>query len=336
MSAQPDISILDLVPVSEGGSGAVSLGRVADLAQLGEALGYKRIWYAEHHGMPAIASSSAEVLIAHAAAKTSHIQVGSGGVMLPNHVPLRIVETYRTLAALYPNRIDLGIGRAGGTDSKTLRALHSFGGEYFAHQVAEMLGYDAGVTEAPHPHPDITTVPDGINLPPIWVLGSSGASAEFAGGYGFGYGFAAHFSDTPAKPAFDAYRASFKPSAAFPEPKAILCLAVVCAETEEEATWQTWPVKLNWRNLSLGTPQRLQSPEVASKFPFTLAEERMLQARMNLIISGTPEQVRDEVLARAEQTGADEVMIASTLYDHQARLDSYRLLARALDLKPLA
>jgi luciferase family oxidoreductase group 1 len=334
MSAQPDFSILDLVPVSEGHNGAYSLARVADLAQLGDELGFKRIWYAEHHGMPAIASSSPEVLIAHAAARTSHIQVGSGGVMLPNHVPLRIVETYRTLAALYPNRIDLGIGRAGGTDSKTLRALHSFGGEHFSYQVAEMLGYEEGPTGPNHPHPNITAIPSGTDLPPIWVLGSSGASAEFAGGYGFGYGFAAHFSDTPAKPAFDAYRTAFKPSAAFPEPKTILCLAVVCAETEEEAAWQTWPVKLNWRNLMLGNPQPLQSPETASKFPFTPAEERMLEARMNLIISGTPEQVRDEIQRRAGDTGADEVMIASTLYDHATRLDSYRLLAKALELKP--
>lgn len=336
MSNTPDISILDLVPVSEGQDGATSLGQVGDLARLGEELGYKRIWYAEHHGMPAIASSSPEVLIAHAAAITKHIHVGSGGVMLPNHVPLRIVETYRTLAALYPNRIDLGLGRAGGTDSKTLRALHSFGGEYFAQQVAEMLGYTESPTPSHHPYPDITTVPDGTDVPPIWVLGSSGASAQFAGGYGFGYGFAAHFSDTPAKPAFDAYRAVFKPSTAFPEPRTILCLSVVCAETEEEAAWQTLSMKLNWRNLTLGTPQRLQSPETASKFPFTPTEERHLASRMNLIITGTAEQVRDEVLRRARETGADEVMIASTLYDHQTRLQSYRLLADAWGLKPAA
>lgn len=332
MAGSPDFSILDLVPVPDTIDGATALARVGDLAMLGDELGFKRIWYAEHHGMPAIASSSPEVLISHAAAITKRINVGSGGVMLPNHVPLRIVETYRTLNALYPGRIDLGLGRAGGTDSKTLRALHSFGGEHFAYQIAEMLGYANDVAPEGHPNVGVRAVPDGTDIPPIWILGSSGASADFAGQYGFGYGFAAHFSADPPKPAFDAYRAAFKPSAAFEKPHTVLCVAVVCCESEEEAQWQTGPLKLNWRNLSLGTPQRLVSPDAAAAFDYTPAEERHLRQRMQLIIVGTPQQVRDQIIAKAEETGADEVMIASTMYDHQARLNSFRLLAKELIL----
>lgn len=332
MTKHPDISILDLVPVTEEDGSSTALAQVGALAQLGDELGYKRLWYAEHHGMPAIASASPEVLIAHAAAITKRILVGSGGVMLPNHVPLRVVETYRTLAALYPGRIDLGIGRAGGTDGKTLRALHSIGGEHFAHQIAELLAYSDNPTTADHPYPDIISVPEGIDLPPIWMLGSSGASAAFAGDYGFGYGFAGHFSDTPAKPAFDAYRAAFKPSKAFPEPRTILCLTVVCSETEDEAAWQAETLKHHWRSVMAGSPQRLQSPQICAAQTYTPAEERALAARMQLSITGTPEQVKAEILRRVDQSGADEVMISAMLHDHSARMQSYKLLAKAWGL----
>src|SRR5688500_2478005 len=180
------LSILDLAPVAEGTSTPDALQAILDLARLGDELGYTRLWYAEHHGMPSIASSSPDVLIASAAAVTSTIRVGSGGVMLPNHVPLRVAETYRTLAALHPGRIDLGIGRAGGTDGGTLRALRSFGGEHFAEQLAELLAFEQDGFPDDHPFKPVRVVPDRVPLPPIYLLGSSGASAAAAGQLGAG------------------------------------------------------------------------------------------------------------------------------------------------------
>src|SRR5690606_40714496 len=188
--------------------------KIIELARLGDELGFTRVWYAEHHGMPSIASSSPEVLIATAAAATSRIRVGSGGVMLPNHVPLRVVETYRTLNGLNPGRIDLGIGRAGGTDGRALRALRSVGGEYFAQELAELLAFEEGNFAPDHPFNAVRVAPEAVALPPIWLLGSSGASAQAAGQLGVGYSFAAHFSQTPAAPAFAAYRDAFTPTEA--------------------------------------------------------------------------------------------------------------------------
>src|SRR5205085_1629256 len=181
----------DLAPVPEGTSTQTALQQIISLAQLGDELGYTRVWYAEHHGMPSIASSSPEVLIATAAAHTSRIHVGSGGVMLPNHVPLRVVETYRTLNGLHPGRIDLGIGRAGGSDGRTLSALRSVGGEYFPQELAELLAFEQGGFPLDHPFAPIRVVPEQVPLPPLFILGSSGASAQAAGEVGVGYSFAA-------------------------------------------------------------------------------------------------------------------------------------------------
>lgn len=329
-----DFSILDLVPVSQGITDTQALKRSIDLAKLGDTLGFKRLWYAEHHGMPAIASSSPEVLIAHAAARTKHIRIGSGGVMLPNHVPLRIVETYRTLAGLYDGRIDLGIGRAGGTDQNTLQALRSFGGENFPDQVAELIAYEKNQFPDNHPFASVRVVPGTIALPPIWVLGSSGASAQFAGQYGFGYAFAAHFSQTPAAPAFADYKQAFIPSASFPEPHTILCISVVCAPTSEEAEWLSGTLKLTWRNLFANERTQIQSPQTAADFNYTPAEEKSLSRQMKLVMTGTPETVRDQIHQAIEASGASEVMIACNLYDHEQRLRAYSLLAEALDITP--
>src|SRR5882724_5970871 len=190
------LSILDLAPVPEGTPAPEALQRIVDLAKLGDDRGYTRLWYAEHHGLPSIASSSPEVLIATAAASTHRIRVGSGGVMLPNHVPLRVVETYRTLNGLHPGRIDLGIGRAGGSDGRTLAALRSVDGNYFPQELAELLAFEQGGFPPDHPFAPIRVVPENVALPPLFILGSSGASAAAAGELGAGYSFAAHFSPT--------------------------------------------------------------------------------------------------------------------------------------------
>ena len=323
------LSIQDLVPVAEGETSAGALARVAELAQLGDALGYQRIWYAEHHSMANIASSSPEVLIAHAAAKTGRIRVGAGGVMLPNHVPLRVAETYRTLEALYPGRIDLGVGRAGGADERALRALRSAGGENFPRLMSELMQFDGAGYPPEHPFGGVQVVPGEVALPPVWILGSSGASAASAGAAGFGYAFASHFSPAPADAAFDAYRAGFRPSARFERPHAILCVAAIAAETAEEAERLWSSTALTWLYLHRGEPRKIPSPEEAAAYPYTPLDRRVIEERRALSIVGTTEAVKDEIERRAAAAQADEVMIATITHDPAARLRSYELIARA-------
>ena len=235
MTSSFPISILDLAPISDGTSTPDALNETVELAKAGDRLGYERVWYAEHHGMPMIGSVSPEILIASAAAATSGIRVGSGGVMLLNHVPLRIVEAFRSLEALHPGRIDLGLGRAPGGDGYAMRALRTGGGEDFSHYLAELLAFEEGGFPDGHPFAHVEVAPGGVSLPPMWMLGSSGGSAEAAGQLGMGYAFAAHFSTTPGGPAINAYRDAFQPGPVFKEPRTIVCVSVVCAPTDEEA-----------------------------------------------------------------------------------------------------
>ncbi|WP_116652540.1 LLM class flavin-dependent oxidoreductase [Pelagibacterium sediminicola] len=326
------LSILDLAPISKGASAQEALLKTLDLARLGDEMGFLRLWYAEHHGMPSIASAAPDILIASAAAHTRRIRVGSGGVMLPNHVPLRVVETYRTLHGLYPGRIDLGIGRAGGSDGLTLRALRATNGEDFPHEFAEMLAFEQNGFPPDHPLSRVRVVPDGIALPPVFLLGSSGASAQMAGQYGLGYGFAAHFSATPARPAFDAYRRSFRPSDAFAAPRAVLCLSVICAPTDEEARHLAKSMELTWLRLRHNDPQPIPSPEDADTYPWTESERRFVESQSNLWITGSPETVKAAIAEKVDETGADEVMVATTIHDYEKRLESYRLLGKAWGL----
>jgi luciferase family oxidoreductase group 1 len=330
--AKLPLSILDLAPVSEGTSTPDALKEITRLARLGDELGYTRVWYAEHHGMPSIASSSPEVLIATSAANTRRIRVGSGGVMLPNHVPLRVVETYRTLNGLNPGRIDLGIGRAGGSDGRTLQALRSVGGEYFAQELAEMLAFDEGNFAPDHPFAPITVAPERVAMPPIWLLGSSGASAQAAGQLGVGYSFAAHFSATPAAPAFAAYRAAHTPTDAFPRPHAIIALSAIVAPTDEEAQFLARSQELMWALFQSGEIRKLVSPEEASRHVYTDQQKRIIENQSKLWIVGSPETVKREIDAKVADSGADEVMVTTTAWDYDVRLRSYRLLAEAFGL----
>jgi luciferase family oxidoreductase group 1 len=327
------ISILDLAPVSEGTSTPDALKQITRLARLGDDLGYTRVWYAEHHGMPSIASSSPEVLIATSAANTKRIRVGSGGVMLPNHVPLRVVETYRTLNGLNPGRIDLGIGRAGGSDGRTLSALRSVGGEYFAQELAEMLAFEEGNFAPDHPFAAVTVAPERVALPPIWLLGSSGASAQAAGQLGVGYSFAAHFSATPSAPAFAAYRAAHTPTDAFPKPHAIIALSALVAPTDEEAQFLAQSQQLMWALFMSGEIRKLVSPEEASRHVYTDHQRRIIENQSKLWIVGSPETVKREIEAKVAESGADEVMVTTTAWDYDMRLRSYRLLAEAFGLQ---
>jgi luciferase family oxidoreductase group 1 len=326
------LSILDLAPVPEGTNSSEALRRIVDLAKLGDELGYTRVWYAEHHGMPSIASSSPEVLIATAAASTSRIHVGSGGVMLPNHVPLRVVETYRTLNGLHPGRIDLGIGRAGGSDGRTLSALRSVDGSYFPQEMAELLAFEQGGFPPDHPYSPIRVVPENVALPPVFILGSSGASAAAAGELGVGYSFAAHFSAAPAAPAFAAYRAAFQPSAQFAKPHAILAVSALLAPTAEEAKFLSSSQAVSWALFHSGEERKLVSPEAASARQLTPQQRAIVEKQSKLWIVGDRQQVKAAIEQQAEAAGADEVMVTTTVWSHELRLRSYRLLAEAFGL----
>ena len=326
----PALSILDLAPVASGTSNASSVRRTVELARLGERLGYVRHWFAEHHGMASVASSAPEVLIAHVAAHTSRIHVGSGGVMLPNHAPLRVAEAFRTLEALHPGRIDLGLGRAPGSDVAATRALRAADGEYFPELLAELLAL-GGRYELPAGHAlrGLRAMPDDAALPPIWLLGSSGASARMAGQSGMGYSFASHFSPAPAGPAFDAYRAAFAPSAEFPAPHTILGVSVVCAETEAEAERLAGGMELAWVRIRSGVFAPLPSADEAAAYTYSDAENRLRRGFRQLLVVGTPASVREQLLARAQDCAASELMIVCSLHDHAARLRRYELIAAA-------
>lgn len=336
MPASFALSLQDLAPIAEGVSTQEAMAETVFLAQQADALGYDRLWYAEHHGMPSIASSVPEILIASAAAATRDIRVGSGGVMLLNHAPLRIAEAYRTLEALYPGRIDLGIGRAPGGDGYAMRALRSGGGEEFSAYLAELIAFDEEAFPPDHPFSRVPVSPGGVSLPPKWLLGSSGASAAAAGQLGFGYAFAAHFSHSPAAPAFAAYRDAFQPSHDFPEPRTILCLSVICAPTEDEAKYLSVSQSVNWARFVTGEQRQLTSPEKALEHRLTPAQQQVIDQQSSLWMVGDPTQMAEAIADKAHEAQADEVMITTTIHSYALRRRSYQLLAAALGIAPRA
>ena len=327
------LSVLDLAPVGSGSSGPAALRNSLELARLTERLGYTRYWFAEHHGMPSIASSAPEILIAHIAAGTRRIRVGSGGIMLQNHVPLRAAEAFHTLSALHPGRIDLGIGRAPGTDPTTSRALRPFDPVRFAEQLEELVGLSRGTLPPEHAFHSVRVIPAEATLPPIWILGSSGASARYAGQMGMGYSFARHFSPTPPAPAFAAYRESFQASEEFPRPHIILGVAAVCADTDEQAEYLAASMDLVWVRIRRGEFLPIPSPEEALAHAFTPQERAVAAGYRELVFVGSGEKVRREIEAVAAETGADEVMITSTIHSHAARMRSYEILAAEFGLR---
>lgn len=329
---QLPLSVLDLVPIGMGSNAIRSLGESLELARLAERAGYTRYWFAEHHGMPSIASSSPEILIAHIAAGTQRMRIGSGGVMLQNHVPLKLAEQFHTLEALHAGRIDLGIGRAPGTDPATSRALRPFNPNQFAEQLGELTGLSSGSLPDDHPFARVRVIPSGVDLPPIWLLGSSGASAQFAGSRGMGYAFASHFSQAPAAPAALAYRDAFQPSAHFPEPHMILAVAAICADTDEEADYHASTGDLVWVRLQRGEFAELPSPDEARAYPYTEQERSVVRSYRSLQFIGTPDALRERIGSAARDAQADEVMVSTMIHDPAARRRSYQLLAKAFGL----
>lgn len=333
------LSILDLAPISSDSTSAQALQHSIELAQLADHLGYTRYWLAEHHNIPSIAISVPEIMIGIVARETRQIRVGSGGMMLPNHAPLRVAEAFRTLEALYPGRIDLGIGRAPGTDPVTAYALRRSRdraqADDFPDQLAELLAFDSNTFPEPHPFRTIIPTPRDVELPPIWLLGSSGGySAQLAATVGLGFAFAYHINPNANDmlAAFQTYRAHFTPSAQLPAPHTILAIGVLCAETEERAEELATILDLAYLRRHSGQPAPLPTLAEAKAYPFTNLERAQAQAYRGRQIIGSPTTVRAQIEALVEQSGADELMALTNLSDHPARLRSYELLAEAFAL----
>ena len=319
------LSVLDLSPVPSGATTASALASSLALVQQAEALGMHRYWVAEHHGMPGVASSAPAVLVGALAAATSRIRVGSGGVMLPNHPALVVAEQFGMLEALHPGRIDLGIGRAPGTDPRTAAALRrsveGLSAEDFPQQLAQLRGFFHGPVQG------LVAVPAEGNEPALWLLGSSGFSAQVAGLLGLPFAFAHHFSGQHTLPALALYRDSFRPSDALAEPYAMVCASVLVADDDATARRLALPGGLSFLRLRSGRPGPVPSVEEAEAYPYTAPELAFVQDRIDSQVVGGPETVRQGLQDLLDATAADELMVTTLVHDPADRVRSYDLLA---------
>jgi luciferase family oxidoreductase group 1 len=332
------LSVVDQSPVSVGSTPADALHNTIDLARLTERLGYTRYWIAEHHAMQALASPAPEVLIARVAAETSSIRVGSGGVLLPHYSPLKVAETFRMLHALYPGRIDLGVGRAPGGSPLETYALRRDRNEHagtddFPAQLAELLNFLHGGFPANHPFGRITVSPEMPGSPEVWLLGSSPWSAAAAAHFGLPYAFAHFIDPQPTRMAVEQYRLQFKPSRYLSAPRAIVALGVLCADTDEEAQRLLMSARLFRRRIRQGLLGPIPTVEEA------IQELGPPAPRLNAdnsewprYCASAPGQVRDQLSRMATALRLDELMVVTIVHDHQARLRSYELLGEAFDL----
>ncbi|HTM32146.1 MAG TPA: LLM class flavin-dependent oxidoreductase [Vicinamibacterales bacterium] len=319
-------SVLDLSPVVKGSTPAQAFRNTLDLARHVERLGFNRYWMAEHHNMPGIASSATAVLIGHVAAGTSRIRVGSGGIMLPNHPPLIVAEQFGTLESLYPGRIDLGLGRAPGTDAITTRALRRdpfAGAEQFPDDLQELLGYFAPTLAGQR----VRAVPGAGLEVPVWLLGSSMYSAELAARMGLPFAFASHFAPDYLLAALDAYRRYFQPSARLEQPHAMAAINVVAAATDEEARRLFSSVQQQFINLRHGVPGRLQDPAEIDTSLWTTEDHQAVAHVLHYAVVGGPEAVRAGLERFLQLTGVNEVMVTAHVFDHEARKRSFEIVA---------
>jgi luciferase family oxidoreductase group 1 len=318
-------SILDLSPINLGGDAAQSFRNTLDLARHGEAWGYKRFWLAEHHGMPGIASAATAVLIGHVAGGTSTLRVGAGGIMLPNHSPLVIAEQFGTLESLYPGRIDLGLGRAPGSDQTTARALRrnlAATADAFPNDVAELMDYFAASPRLP-----VRAVPGAGLQVPLWILGSSLFGAQLAAAMGLPYAFASHFAPVQMMDAIRIYRAQFRPSAQLDRPYLMLGFNVFAADTDEEARLLATSMKQAFVNLRTGRPAPLLPPLAGYEERLGPQEKALLDQVLSCSAIGSPATVREALQGFIERTRPDELMITSQVFAHTARLRSYEITA---------
>jgi luciferase family oxidoreductase group 1 len=324
----PRLSILDLSPIIEGGDAAMAFRNTVDLAQHAERLGYHRFWLAEHHNLPGIASAATSVVIGHVAGQTKSIRVGAGGIMLPNHAPLVIAEQFGTLESLFPGRIDLGLGRAPGSDQLTARALRRFlgsSGDTFPQDVLELQSYFSPAK----PGQAVQAVPGaGLNIP-LYLLGSSDFSARLAAELGLPFAFASHFAPDYLEVALDVYRREFQPSAALERPYVMIGAGVFAAESDLEARRLFSSAQLMFLNLIRGRPGRLPPPVDRIEDHCSPAELAAIEQRTRCAAVGSAETVRRRLQELQAQTGADEVIATAQIYDHAARLRSFEIAAEA-------
>jgi luciferase family oxidoreductase group 1 len=330
------LSILDLSPVSAGSSAAQALRNTLDLARHADSLGFRRYWVAEHHNLPSIASASPDIMIGQIAAITKNMRVGAGGVMLPNHAPLMVAERYKLLEALFPGRIDLGLGRAPGTDPATSYALRRRQGisdeDDFLERFQELMLLETRAFPEGHPFHNVRAMPADVKLPPIFLLGSSDYSAQLAGHIGAAFSFAHHFATFDAAEAMKLYRDSFRPSASHDKPYAILATHGVCADTDAQAERLASTVDLNFVRRAKGEYKELASPEDALAYDYAPADRaRIAQNRARMAV-GAATTVMAKLEPLLASTKADELMVTSMLFDHEARKHSYELLAKAFGL----
>lgn len=323
------LSVLDLSPVPEGSDAGQSLRNTLELAQQAEKLGFTRYWLAEHHNMPGIASAATSVVIGHVAAGTSTIRVGAGGIMLPNHSPLVIAEQFGTLAALFPGRIDLGLGRAPGTDQLTAHALRrnlESSANDFPRDVVELLNYFKPVDPAQR----VQAVPGaGLNVP-VWILGSSLFGAQLAAMLGLPYGFASHFAPADMERAVELYRERFEPSEYLQKPYVMLGLNVIAADTDEEAHHLFTSQLQAFVNLRSGRPGKLPAPVEGYQEQLDPSAQALVRQMLSCRVVGGPETVDKGIREFAERTGADELMVTGMIYDHQKRLRSYEIVSNSM------
>jgi len=330
------LSVLDVSPVPSGSTSTDALRNTLDLAKLVDNLGYTRYWLAEHHNTPLIASSAPEIMIGHVADVTTRIRVGSGGMMLPNHTPLKVAETFRVLEALHPGRVDLGIGRAPGTDSLTALALRrsreALGAEDFPARLEDLLAFlDSGFPEN-HPFERLRAMPDDVPMPEVWLLGSSDFSAILAAQMGLRFAFAHHIQPEPAVAALRLYRENFHPSEHLKEPEALIGVSVVCAETDARAIELALPLQLVLLRFRTGRMGRFPTIEEAKNYSYSPEELVVIAMNRERSFVGSPATVREQLTRLADAGGVSEIMITTMTHEHADRRRSYELLAEAFSL----
>lgn len=324
------LSLLDLAPIIQGSTAKEAFAHSLDIAQLAEKLGYHRYWLAEHHNMTGIASAATSVLIGYLAANTRTLRLGSGGVMLPNHSPLVIAEQFGTLNTLYPERIDLGIGRAPGSDQRTMQALRRHMNtdiDNFPQDVAQIINW----FDAINPDPAVRPVPGFGEKIPVWLLGSSLYSARLAAQMGLPFAFASHFAPDLLLQALDVYRANFQPSQRLPKPYAMVCINIIAAETQREAEFLFTSMQQAFVTLRRGQPSQLPAPVESMENIWSPAEEFGVQQALGMSLVGDKTKVRHGLETILRQTQADEIMVNGQIFDHQARLHSFELAMQVMN-----
>lgn len=327
------LSVLDTSPIVAGSTARQALHRTVDLARLADELRFHRYWVPEHHGMRGVASSAPAVLVGHIANATRHLRVGAGGVLLPNHAPIVIAEQFGTLEALHPGRIDLGLGRALGGPrwaADAVRSEQERTAKTFTQQLDELLGYFT-----PPENARVNAIPAIGNAPPIWLLGSTRASAQLAGERGLPYAFAHHLDPAAAAEATRTYRAAFRPSPRATGPVLLVSVSVIAAETDERAEWLAGSTRLKVLSRVRGDRVLLPSPEDAAAYPYTDDDRAVIAARAGSVLVGSPETLTEDLRTVLDDTGADEIAVTTPVYHHVDRCRSYELVAGIVDrLRP--